>query len=364
MEYILSSFAILLMQFAEICRGGATLVPTMPALRPWTTHRYQWACRSTGREHMLTYATAGCGEPVVLLHGFGGSVDYWRATIPPIAAAGYKVYALDMLGFGSSDKPTDVRYSAELWAELTLDFLDEFVQRPAVLVGNSLGSLVALSAAAGCVARRASDAEGGDAGGARPVVGALALLNCAGGMNSKFVLTDPERPRWQRALSAPIFALIDWVLTTPALRDRAFRAYASESTVRSILLSVYTRKERVDDELVRAILAPAADPAAAEVFGAILTGEPGVQPRELVSRVRVPILAIWGERDTFTPLDGPTGRLFAQLARERPASVAMRVIDAGHVPHDDDPAAVLAELLPFLAAHLKPQPCKTVGLRV
>jgi pimeloyl-ACP methyl ester carboxylesterase len=343
---LLSSFFILLMQNVEICRGAAP--PAQPratvavAARGWTTHTYRWASRQTGREHAIRYATAGCGEPVLLCHGFGGNIDYWRAAMPPIAAEGFKVYAIDYLGFGCSDKPADASYSIELWTELTRDFMREFIQRPCALVGNSLGSLIALNTAA-------TD----DAG----AVKALALLNCAGGMNSKFVVTESERAAWQRALLGLLFGLIDYVLLTPALRDRAFRAYSSEANVRKILESVYVDKARVDDELVRAILGPAADPAAAEVFARVLTGDPGTSPFEMVDSVRAPILAVWGDRDTFTPLDGPTGRLFTRLALERPDSAAMRVVEAGHAPHDDNPQAVINVLLPFLRTHL-PRPVR------
>lgn len=81
------------------------------------------------------------------------------------------MYAIDLLGQGSSAKPA-LDYSMELWAEQLSDFLAEFVQRPAVLVGNSVGSLACLMAA--------------DAGGASSVAG-LVLLNCAGGMNNKAI---------------------------------------------------------------------------------------------------------------------------------------------------------------------------------
>ncbi|KAI3856032.1 hypothetical protein MKW92_037715 [Papaver armeniacum] len=56
------------------------------------------------------------------------------------------VYAIDLLGFGDSDKPSDFAYTMELWAQLILDFLDEVVQKPTVLVGNSIGSLACVIA--------------------------------------------------------------------------------------------------------------------------------------------------------------------------------------------------------------------------
>lgn len=54
-----------------------------------------------------------------------------------------QVYAIDLLGFGRSDKPL-IDYSTELWRDQLLDFVAEFCDKPAVLVGNSIGSLVSL----------------------------------------------------------------------------------------------------------------------------------------------------------------------------------------------------------------------------
>jgi pimeloyl-ACP methyl ester carboxylesterase len=52
------------------------------------------------------------GVPVLLIHGFGASVGHWRNNIPALAAAGYRTYAIDLLGFGGSDKPPQVRPNA------------------------------------------------------------------------------------------------------------------------------------------------------------------------------------------------------------------------------------------------------------
>lgn len=53
------------------------------------------------------------------------------------------MYALDLLGFGQSDKPL-IAYSIEMWKQLVLDFMHDVIDGPAVLVGNSLGSLICL----------------------------------------------------------------------------------------------------------------------------------------------------------------------------------------------------------------------------
>ena len=82
-------------------------------------------------------------SPLILIHGFGASIGHWRQNIPPLAAGGYRVFALDLLGFGASAKPA-IDYTLELWEELLTDFWADLVQEPAVFVGNSIGALLSL----------------------------------------------------------------------------------------------------------------------------------------------------------------------------------------------------------------------------
>ena len=81
-----------------------------------------------------------------------------------------QVYALDLLGQGRSEKPV-LDYSMELWRDQILDFMAAHVQQPAVIVGNSIGSLASLMVTEAAPAR---------------ILGTV-LLNCAGGMNNKAI---------------------------------------------------------------------------------------------------------------------------------------------------------------------------------
>lgn len=92
-----------------------------------------------------------------------------------------KVYSIDLVGFGASDKPVQ-QYTIELWAELVDDFLAEFCSgTPAVVVGNSIGSLVVLTAAAKAAAGQ---------------LAGVVLLNCAGAMNNKVCLCTAAAVGW------------------------------------------------------------------------------------------------------------------------------------------------------------------------
>lgn len=94
--------------------------------------------------------------------------------------------------------------------QLILDFLDEIVQEPTVLIGNSVGSLACVIAAAS-----ASGAEAESNNKAR--VRGLVLLNCAGGMNNKAITDD-----WRIKLFLPLLWLIDFLLKQRGIASAIF----------------------------------------------------------------------------------------------------------------------------------------------
>ena len=120
------------------------------------------------RGYDIKYVAYGEGPPIILLHGFGAAIGHWRKNIPELAAAGHRVYALDLLGFGDSDKP-DLAYSLEFWVKIIHDFWNAHVQVPAVFAGNSIGALMALMT----LVSYPATASGG------------VLLNCAGSLNHR-----------------------------------------------------------------------------------------------------------------------------------------------------------------------------------
>ncbi|KAL4555413.1 hypothetical protein LXL04_038031 [Taraxacum kok-saghyz] len=88
----------------------------------------------TWRGHKIHYVEEGEGFLIVLIHGFGASAFHWRYNTPELAKK-YKVYAVDLLGFGWSEKAL-VDYDALVWRDQVADFLKEIVKEPTILVGN------------------------------------------------------------------------------------------------------------------------------------------------------------------------------------------------------------------------------------
>ncbi|KAK9907565.1 hypothetical protein WJX75_006039 [Coccomyxa subellipsoidea] len=287
---------------------------------PYTTHSWQW------RGHKVNYAVAGCGPPVVLIHGFGASIGHFRKNIPALAEH-YKVYAIDLLGFGASDKPP-LTYSTELWRDQLLDFLRDFTDAPAVLIGNSIGSLISLMA----------NAEGGPG-----MVRGTVLLNCAGGMNTKGLTDD-----WRVRLAFPFFLLIDFLLSRQRIARWLFDGFRTKENLRKALLAVYKNEEAVDDALVDLIHVPSGAEGALEAFVSVISGPPGPRPEAIFDNVGGPLLLLWGEDDTVTPLDGPVAKFLKAAVDRRPDTEFVVLPGTGHCLHDDDPPRVNRQILSWL----------------
>jgi pimeloyl-ACP methyl ester carboxylesterase len=93
------------------------------------------------------YLEAGSGtEKVVLIHGSGPGVtaySNWRLVLPALGED-FHVLAPDMVGFGYSDRPADIEYGLQTWADQTVGFMDAMGIEKAHLVGNSFGGSIAL----------------------------------------------------------------------------------------------------------------------------------------------------------------------------------------------------------------------------
>jgi len=91
------------------------------------------------------YWEIGTGEPVILIHGLGGSVEGWTYTMPALGRS-HRVIAVDMIGCGRSDKPK-AYYGLELLSSFVKAFMDRMGVARAHLMGLSLGGAVAVKTA-------------------------------------------------------------------------------------------------------------------------------------------------------------------------------------------------------------------------
>jgi pimeloyl-ACP methyl ester carboxylesterase len=290
-----------------------------PSLKPiQTSEKSTWNWNG----HQIVYTVTGAGQPLCLIHGFGASIDHWRKNIPVLAEGGYRVYALDLLGFGGSDK-APIDYSMELWESLVVDFWHEFINEPTVFVGNSIGALLSLM----LVAHHPEISAGG------------VLINCAGGLN--------HRPDELNFLLRGVMGVFTKIVASPVLGKMMFDRVRQKSSIRNSLYQVYPRREAVTDELIDIIHAPACDPGAQQVFASILTAPAGPTPESLLPQVTKPLLVLWGENDPWTPIKG--AKVYQELAVAGKPIRVVSIPNAGHCPHDEYPEVVNPAILDWLA---------------
>ena len=267
--------------------------------------------------HNIRYSVTGEGKPLLLIHGFGACIGHWSKNIPVLAEAGYKVYAIDLLGFGGSDKAA-ISYSLELWQAQIKAFWDIHIQEKTVFIGNSIGGLLALL----LVSEYPEIAAGG------------ILINSAGGLNHR-----PEE------LNLPLRVVMGGftqLVASPVLGKWLFNQVRQKSRIRQTLYQVYSDRQAVTDELVEMLYEPSNDPNAHKVFASVLTAPAGPRPSQLLAKVTHPLLVLWGDRDPWTPISG------AKIYQDNDNIEFSIIKGAGHCPHDENPTEVNQKILRWL----------------
>lgn len=94
----------------------------------------------------LAVIDKGQGRPILLLHGFATSSYTWHAIVPELAK-NHRVIAMDLRGFGASDKPIDDHYSIQDQADVVQAFIEQENLRDLTIIGHSFGGGIALSLA-------------------------------------------------------------------------------------------------------------------------------------------------------------------------------------------------------------------------
>jgi pimeloyl-ACP methyl ester carboxylesterase len=259
--------------------------------------------------HRLRFVRAGSGDPVVLVHGFASSLYTWKDVLPALATT-HDVVALDLPGFGGSDRPFDLRFE-ELPAAV-LGLMDRLGLERVALVGNSMGG--------GVVALVAAE---------RPRrVSALVLIDAAG-----FDLEPEDQPGMVRLMTSPLGALAGGL---PGRR----------LAVEAALRQVFHDDRLVTDERVTEYMAGLSRPgtfAAMRSLGLSLADRTGVV-EEGLSRIAAPTLVVWGREDRWIPLAD------AERFVDAIPNAEKAVFDAcGHMPQEEKPGMLTDLVRNFLA---------------
>jgi pimeloyl-ACP methyl ester carboxylesterase len=253
----------------------------------------------------VRYVEAGDGPPVVLVHGFASSLETWATVIPELSK-NHRVLAMDLKGFGWTDRP-EGDYSPAAQAELVMKLAAQRGYGRAAFVGHSFGASVVLQAAIAHPDR----------------VDKVALYDA-------FVFEEqiPSFFHW---------AKMDGV------GEALFALFYKERPDERMRLAFYD-KSYVTEELVDGVERALDRPG---TMAAALQTVRGLRYEHVEDRYRtidVPVLLLWGREDTVTPLQ-PYGE---RLARDLKDSRLVVYPRCGHFPMMEAAAQSNAELAEFL----------------
>jgi len=242
-------------------------------------HFFSW---KHGKIFYKKSGVAKPGTPLVFIHGIsaGASSFMWRKNFDALAQE-FPVYALDLLGFGFSDKPAAAPFSADLYVELISDFIREVAGGRANIVASSLG--------ASYVVRVADE---------HPELINSMILNAPAGYD-----TLNTRPGMA---GAAFYGL----LQSPVLGTSFYNVMASERSIRDYARkTLFYDNRRVTDRLVAHLYATSHQSGAQHAIAALLSGYLNADMRLAFSRLSQRVVLVWGKQDRTTPVSRATDLL-------------------------------------------------------
>jgi 4,5:9,10-diseco-3-hydroxy-5,9,17-trioxoandrosta-1(10),2-diene-4-oate hydrolase len=252
--------------------------------------------------HRLFYRTAGEGKPVVLIHGIGSSSQIWARNLDPLSQ-NHRVYALDMIGFGRSEKPKPA-YGIADHVNCLRNFMNHLQIEKASLVGHSTGGLIALDF---CLAHP-------------EMVDRLILVDSIALRNSNPSFTE-------RLICFPLLGEL-FVLFRSKLILKKF-----------VTKEFYYHPEFVRDEMLNPLMQ--ADRAAVLKLTRTISR---TDRREAVKGIKTPTLILWGDQDRAIP------RAHALLLQQIIPKSQYRILkEAGHHPQIEASEEFNQEVARFLA---------------
>ena len=268
----------------------------------------------------LHYETYGQGNPIIFLHGLGGTLYTWRHLIGPLEPH-YRLILFDLKGAGKSPKPFDDKYSMFDQAELIYRFIRQNDMRDVTLVGHSFGGGVALLVA-------------------------LKLSQQNPSRLSRLILVDtvsyPQKlPGVIRMLRMP---LVGWL---------GLYLIPDKTKVRNMMESMYYDDSKINPADVEAYAAPLTLPGAKYALQQTARQIIPDNIDEIIGRyprIKVPTLIIWGREDKIIPLEN--GVRLHQAIRTSQLVVIER---CGHDPPDERPEEVVEAIRKFLGDHDHPR---------
>ena len=242
---------------------------------------------------------------VILLHGFGSSLQTWDAWAAGLATD-HRVIAYDMPGFGLTGTDPTGDYTDERNVAVLLALMDKLGLPRASLIGNSLGGKIAWNFTVAHQDR----------------VEKLVLVSPDGFASTGF---DYEKPP-----SVPfVLRILPYTLPKFLMRLNVQPAFGDQAALSAAML----------DRYYDMLLAPGVRQAVIDRLPQVILHD----PVNLLPKITVPVLLVWGERDAMIPFSNS-----ADYMKLLPHAKLAAFPGIGHVPQEEAPALTLGVVRAFL----------------
>jgi len=258
----------------------------------------------------IHYLAAGEGDPVLLIHGFPTSSHLWRNVMPELAKT-HRAIAIDLPGYGLSDKPLDAKYNFRFFEEVLTGFLDALGIKGINLAVHDLGGPVGLF----------------------------------------WAVRHPDRVKQLVILNTLVYPQTSWAvklfliaLRTPGLRDFLV---SQKGLVASMKFGV-VHKDRLNREVLTPYTAPFEDRAAQQALikaGGGLSIKGLAEIAEKLPDLDVPIRLIYAESDRILP---DIAKTMKRLQRDHPNAELTALPNCGHFLQEDEPERLAQLMSEFL----------------
>ena len=268
----------------------------------------------------------GSNPPIVLIHGFGASSDHWRNNAEIFASEGFRVFGIDLIGFGKSAQnlQSKIKYlENQFWANQLASFLDEIVDiqknGKVILIGNSLGALTAITTLSN-----------------RPEL----IKTIIAAPLPEPVFVNPIKfsfPNWLLKVKSFLIKIVFHLFPLKILVNLISRT----KLITFALQSAYFRSISNDIPLQRIVTVPSRRINASKALRAMCIGMSNrpnsAKGPSIIEKIqnlpnRPPILLIWGKQDKLIPIF-----LAKKLIKLHPWLKLTVVNKAGHCLHDELP---------------------------
>ena len=296
--------------FAAVLVGGCAASSEIP---PWFDGIQRFPIKTVPVQgHRIAYLDEGEGPPLILIHGYGGSM--WQWEYQQTLAAHFRVITLDVIGSGLSDKP-DLDYRPETLIESIRAFMDALSLPSATLVGNSMGAGVAIG---------------------------MALIHPQ--RVHRLVLIDGLPDHVRDRLASPLMRrAVDSHLPAWLVRvgNWFFSRAGTERVLKEIVYNHALLTPAVLDRSNRNRQRPNLIAPLLSIRDSLPQWEQHFATR--FHKIRQPTLILWGEQDRLFP-----PQVGHDLHAAIPHSHLIVIAEAGHIPQWEKPQAVNRHLLEFL----------------